>query len=369
MKLEIEKNKFLESLSIGGVYAGSSKILPILDCVKIKVRDDSINIISTDNENAISKKCDIISTDFTGDFCVGYKSLMQYVKLISVDKIEIILSEKKDMLSIRHDKGSLDLPAYNPGEFPILKMDDYCVDIDIESCVIHNWLVDAKNFIVEDILRPQLNGVYIYRRNGEVGCCGTDGHKMYCNFIKNYNNEPFEFIINKKVISSICSICKNTETVKVKIGKINTSFSGKGVTVISRNIEAKFPNHKSVISSDNDIYVVLDCKEFKEAILRCIVGANQASSLVKMDIKGPYLTLSAEDVDFSVKSVDKMIVECNKDITIGFKADYLLVILGTITTDKCLLKLKDETKAGLFYEYTNGEVYSNKLSLLMPMSI
>lgn len=369
MKVEINKKKFIESLSIGGSYAGNAKALPILDCVKIKVKNGSMNIISSDNENAISKRCEIVSSDFEGDFCVGYKSLMQYVKLVSGENVELILNDDMSMLSIKHKKGSLELPIQKADEFPVSKMDKDCVEVNIDSATINNWLVDAKLFIADDTLRPQLNGVYIYRREGELGCCGTDGHKMYYNFIEDLTNEDFEFIINKKSISSICSICKSTDELKIKIGKVNTSFVGNGVTLVSRNIEGRFPQHKSVIAKDNNIEVVFDCNELKEAVMRCLVGASQTSSLIKFDIKGSALTLSAEDIDFSVKSIETMFINSNSDITIGFKADYILNILSTITTQQCLLKLKDPTRAGLFHEYNNEKISSNKLSLLMPMAI
>lgn len=367
MKVTVVKKDFLNALLIGGSFAGRAKALPILDCVKIKFKRDCINIISSDSENAISKRADFHTSDFEGDICVSYKSLIQYVKLLTGEFIEFVISDDLKSMEIKHKKGSMSLPLMNADDFPVISSKEECVEVEMSSATLHNWIVDGREFTVDDMLRPVMNGIYLYRRDNKLGCCASDGHKMFYDHIKDENPQNFEFIINKNSFSSICSICKECDNVKIKIGKANTTFIGDGVTLIIRNIEGRFPNFKSVISNNNDINLILDKNELKEAILRCGIGASQATSLIKLEVKGATLTLSAEDIDFSVKSVETMFVECNGDITIGFKANFLLNILNTISTEQCLIKLKDETRAGIFYEYAHEEIASNKLSLLMPM--
>ena len=93
MKVTVVKKDFLNALLIGGSFAGRAKALPILDCVKIKFKRDCINIISSDSENAISKRADFHTSDFEGDICVSYKSLIQYVKLLTGEFIEFVISD------------------------------------------------------------------------------------------------------------------------------------------------------------------------------------------------------------------------------------------------------------------------------------
>lgn len=366
MKVEINKKKFIESLLIGGTYAGNAKALPILDCVKIKVKNGSINIISSDNENAIGKKCEIVSSDFEGDFCVGYKSLMQYVKLVSGENVELILNDDMSILSIKHKKGSLELPIQNADEFPISKMDKDCVEVNIDSATINNWLVDAQNYVANDELRPVMNGVYIYREKGEIGCAASDGYKLFCDKAQD-EGEDFNFIAGLKAIKGICNAAKTSDTLKLSVGSKSVSVSGDGLTVIFRLIEGRYVNFRMVIPDNCPIQVVADRKEMIDCVSRCSVGASQASSLIKVQIEGMTMKLSAEDIDFSVKAKEEMMVSTNGDITIGFKATFLLNILNTIQTDEVLIEMTDCSRAALFREYKNGEVSSNKTCLLMPM--
>lgn len=368
MKVEIEKKKFIEALNIGGTFAGNSKALPILDCVKIKVKNAGMNIISSDNENAISKKCEIVSSDFEGDFCVGYKPLMQYVKLVSGDLVEIVLSDDMKMVSIKHKKGSLDLPLMNADEFPLLSVGEVKTEVSIDSALVNNWILDAQRFVDDDMLHPQMEYVYLYRRDGELGCVGSDGHKMFYDHVTD-DGESFEYLISRKSVKSICSAAKTSDTVTFRIGESNVAVVGDGITVISRCINSRYPNHKSVIPKDNSIEVVVNRKDLIESVERCSVGASNLNCLIKMIIDGMNMTLCGEDIDFSVSAKEELMVSSNGNISIGLKATYLLDILNIISTTDVAICMKDHTRAALFREYKDGHIFSEKICLLMPMML
>lgn len=368
MKVEIEKKKFIEALNIGGTFAGNSKALPILDCVKIKVKNVGMSIISSDNENAISKKCEIVSSDFKGDFCVGYKSLMQYVKLVSGDLVEMVLSDDMKMVSIKHKKGSLELPLMNADEFPLLSVGEVKTEVSIDSALVNNWIVDAQRFVSDDMLRPQMECVYLYRRDGELGCVGSDGHKMFYDHVTD-NGESFEYLISRKSVKSICNAAKTNDTLTFRIGESNVAIVGDGVTVISRCLNSRYPNHKSVLPKESSIQVIVNRKDMIESVERCLVGASQASCLVKMSIDGMNMTLCGEDIDFSVSAKEELMVSANGNIEIGFKATYILEILNTLATDEVLICMTDHTRAALFREYKEGNIFSEKTCLVMPMML
>lgn len=366
MKVEIEKKKFIEALNIGGTFAGSSKALPILDCVKIKVKNSGMNIISSDSENAISKRCEIVSSDFEGDFCVGYKSLMQYVKLVSGENVELVLNDDMSMLSIKHKKGSLDLPLMKADEFPLLSVGSVNTEVNIDSARVNNWIVDAQRFVSDDEFRPQMGCIYLYRRDGEMGCVGSDGHKLFYDHVAD-EGDSFDYLISRKSVRSICDAARTTDTLTFKIGEGNVAIVGDGVTVISRCLNARYPNHKSIIPKESPISVSANRKELIESVERCLVGASQSSSLIKMKVEGMNMTLVGEDIDFSVSAKEELMVSANGNIEIGFKADYLLDILKTMSTDEVLISMTDHTRAALFNEYKDGEIFSEKTCLLMPM--
>lgn len=369
MKIVIDKKELIDALVIGGSFSCRNKLLPILDCVKFKVKQDGIRIISSDNENAISKKCGIIESDFESEFCISYKNLLSYVKLVSDSVVELVINDNMTSVDIRHNKGSLSIPIQEAREFPATQQVDNVSEVRIDSNLLHNWLMDAKDFTGNDELRPQMNGIYLYHKDGELGCVSTDSHALYFNHTNDDQNIDFEFILNKNILTSVFSVCKSVESVLFKIGEKNVTIIGDGVTIIARNIEGRYPNFKAIIPTNNDFTFVVNKKELKESVLRCLVGADQASMLLKMDFNGNKLSIVAENFDYNAKSVEELEVVGKESILIGFKATFLTKVIETIATDDILVKLKSPSNVGVFHECRDGKQYSNKLALLMPMML
>ena len=362
-KIELNKKEFIKCLGIGGTFAGKSKLMPILDCVKIKVSNGHLKAVSSDTNNAINRSMEVINADNDIAFCVNFKDLMSYVKLISAETFTLSVDESN--VEIKHTNGKIKLPLLNAEDFPTLMADADSKTIVMSSALLNNWIVDARNFTANDELRPQMNGIYFYAKEGEIGCCGTDGKSL---FVDNERTdvEDFSFILNKEAFAAVCEICQDCENITLKIGSSNVMFIGNGNSVLARLQEGRYPNFKSVIPTLNPIKVKVDRKEFISSINRCRLGASSASSLIKLEVEGFTMNIIGEDFDFNKSAVENIAVEAEGSITIGFNADNLLKILNIISTDRCVLSMSDANRPCLV---TEDNTESNKIFLQMPMRI
>lgn len=364
MKITLDKKEFVKALQVGGSFAGKSKVMPILDCVKIKVGLDKMTIVSTDSENAISKRLNGITSDEEGNFCVNMNDLMSYIKLINSDEIEINIDGKT--AEVKHAKGSFTFPVESSDEFPSIKPDEDCVEVSINAALLNNWIADGKNFVASDELRPVMNGLYVYCKENELGCCASDGHALFTDNIKVENVPEFSFILNKNAFKPVCDAIQCVEEVRVKVGTRNVMFVADGVSVIARQQEGRFPNFKGILPKYNHIMLKVDRKEMLNAITRSSVGASKASMLTRIKVDGFNLEISSEDLDFNKEAREYLTVEANGNIVIGFKASLLIQILNSISTDNVIITMKDSSCAAIFKE-DNAE--SDKIYLLMPMMI
>ena len=335
-----------------------------MDCVKIKVGLDKLTIVSTDNENAISKRLNVITSDEEGTFCVNMNDLMSYIKLINADTFEIITDDKT--AEVKHVKGSFTLPIFSDEDFPTIKPDENSVEITLNAALLNNWIADGKNFVASDELRPVMNGLYVYCKENELGCCASDGHALFTDNVKVNETTEFSFILNKNAFKSVCDAISSVEDVKVKVGSRNVMFVADGVSVIARQIEGRYANFKSVIPTNNDIEAKIDRKEMLNAITRCSVGASKTSMLTRIKIDGFNMEISGEDLDFNKKTVEYLTAEANGNITIGFKSSLLMEILNSVSTNDVVVTMKDPTRAAIFKE---DDTESEKIYLLMPMML
>ena len=361
MKITLDKKEFVKALKVGGSFAGKSKVMPILDCVKIKVGLDKLTIVSTDSENAISKRLNGITSDGEGAFCVNMNDLMSYIKLINADTFEIITDDKT--AEVKHAKGSFTLPIFSDEDFPTIKPDENSVEITFNAALLSNWIADGKNFVASDELRPVMNSIYLYSKNGELGCCATDSNILFTDNV-NESNIDFSFMINKNSFKSICDVCSSSEKIIIKIGEKRAMFIGENISVLATLQNGNYPNFKNILPQTSHIEVKLSKKELLDSINRVKLVADNSSYLIKIVVSGMNMEVSAQDIDFNRKAVENIMVNANGEITIGFNANRLITSLNSINSENVIMKFTDKSRPCLINE---DDEKSNKTVLIMPM--
>ena len=135
-------------------------------------------------------------------------------------------------------------------------------------------------------------------------------------------------------------------------------------------VEGRFPNYNSVIPQNNPKKVIIEKKELYNSLRRVSVMANQASNLVKFDLSGGKLTISAQDVDYSMSGHETLSCQYDgEEIAIGFKSPFVQEILANIESENVVLELSDPTRPGLFLPFENEDSGEDLLVLLMPMMV
>ena len=115
--------------------------------------------------------------------------------------------------------------------------------------------------------------------------------------------------------------------------------------------------------------MTIDRLSLLNALKRVSVFSNQSSSLIKLHLKDNLLTVSAQDIDFSTSAEERIPCAYEGDeLSIGFKATYLIDILGNLSSTDVILQLADPSRAGLIFPSENEE-NEDFLMLLMPMML
>lgn len=362
MKIEVSKKEFVKALSLGGAFAGISKVLPILECVKIKVGLNNLTIVSTDNENAVSKRLEGIMSDEECTFCINLKDLLSYVKLIPTDTVYI--NKDVNTLTISHQRGKMDLPCVSADDFPVIKADANSIDTEMRADLLMKWIADGKTFVSNDEFRPIMAGLYVYSQNGEIGCCATDGHILYTDRIGTGDMPEFNFILNRNAFRPLSDILNGLESIKVRVGGNHVMFIGNDVSIIARKKEGKYPNFMSVIPQTNNIHAVLNRKEMLDAISRCSVGVNRESMLVRVNVCTDKIELSCEDLDLSKKTKENIDATSDGSLTIGFKLSCLTQVLSSMQSEEITISMKNPATAAIIKDNQENR---NALYLIMPM--
>ena len=154
---------------------------------------------------------------------------------------------------------------------------------------------------------------------------------------------------------------------KVTFGAKNARFEFGSTIIVCRQIEGRFPNYNAVIPQSNQNIVTVDRQTIINACKRVAVFANNGTAQLRLTLTENSIKISAQDIDFSTSAEETITCDYNgTPMAIGFKAPFLIDLLGSITSADVLLKLADPARAGLLLPAENEE-NEDVLMLLMPM--
>lgn len=160
---------------------------------------------------------------------------------------------------------------------------------------------------------------------------------------------------------------KESGDVEIKFDSKNAYFKLSNYTMICRQVEGRYPNYNGVIPKENPYKVIVDRVTLLNALKRVSVFSNQASNLIKLDVNNNNITISAQDIDFSISAEESISCQyADAPIKIGFKSAFLIEIVNTISSSDMILELTDPSRAGILLPFEN-EDNEDVLMLLMPM--
>jgi DNA polymerase-3 subunit beta len=217
-----------------------------------------------------------------------------------------------------------------------------------------------------------MTGIYIELSPDYMAFVASDAHKLVRYRRTDVKaEESASFILPQKPAGLLKNILpKDSSVVSLQFDEKNASIEFNGYKLVCRLVEGNYPNYEAVIPKDNPNKLTIDRLDFYNSLRRVSVFSNQASNLVKLSMTANQLTVSAQDIDFSISAHER--VKCQfdgDDMDIGFKSLFLIEILANLSTPDVLMNLSDPTRAGILVPVEKESDNEDVLMLLMPMMI
>ncbi len=229
-------------------------------------------------------------------------------------------------------------------------------------------MTDKIYFAITQEHRYYLNGALMILNNNSWELVSTDGHRLAYTFKKDIDlNIPQEIqlIISKKALSELRKI--DDEEVEFDYDENNLFFRiGKRI-LISRIIEGKFPDFKTVIPQDNENILTVSREELATSIKRVALLSSERSRGIKFFIKGNQLELYSSNPEIGEARDIVNVNFSGSDIEIAFNSQYILDFLNVVQGETIRFEIKDENSAVLIKPGESEEI--GYLYVLMPMKI
>ena len=114
--------------------------------------------------------------------------------------------------------------------------------------------------------------------------------------------KSFEGIITpKKTVLEVSKIAEDyTEKIFLSFSKTRIKFIFGNLVIVSKLVNASFPDYESVIPKDNNQVMVVDCKSFSQTIDRVSTISDEKFRTVKFTISGNNCIVSSFGNDKSI---------------------------------------------------------------------
>lgn len=374
MKFVVSSSELLGHLQAISRVISSKNTLPILDNFLFNLSGNDLEITASDLESTLITRMKLENTEGDGTIALPARILLDTLKEFSVQPLTFDINMSTMAVVISSENGKFNVVGQNGIDFPALpaikkdKKFSFSINADVMLAGITRTLFATA----DDELRPVMGGIFIEASTDKITFVASDAHKLVrYQRTDAHADDNSSFILPKKPASLLKNILPREEgAVTVEFDDKNAFFNLSNYKVVCRLVEGNYPNYNSVIPKNNPRKITIDRVEFYNTLKRVSVFSNQASNLVKLQMKGNQVMVSAQDIDFSISAYER--IKCQyegEEIEIGFKSVFLLEILANIASQDVMIELADPTRAGLFLPAISDNDSEDLLMLLMPMMI
>lgn len=372
MRFDVSSTALLSRLQAVGKVIASKNTLPILDNFLFQLEGNVLTVTASDVETRLVTSVEVMNAQGSGLFCVSAKMLLEPLKELPEQPLTFDVNDANLEVFIHFQNGKYNFIGQKGDTYPQQKpLSEQVVEVVIDAQQLLNGISRSLFATADDELRPVMNGIYFDFHTDDLTFVASDGHKLVrLRNLSVKSEERASFILPKKPATLLKNLlAKEDGVVRLQFDDNNAYVHCVNFEMVCRLIEGRYPNYNSVIPKENPFQVTIDRLSLLNALKRVSVFSNQSSSLIKLHLKDNLLTVSAQDIDFSTSAEERIPCAYEGDeLSIGFKATYLIDILGNLSSTDVILQLADPSRAGLIFPSENEE-NEDFLMLLMPMML
>jgi len=372
MKVTVERAELLKSLGHVHRVVERRNTIPILANVLIRAEQSKLAFKATDLDLEVTET---IAAEVSpgGSTTVPAHMFYEIVRKLP-EGAQIVLEASGDRatLAIRAGRSRFTLQTLPESDFPDLAAGEMTHSFKLPATDLKR-LIDKTQFAIStEETRYYLNGIYLHAagtaQTPTLRAVATDGHRLAQMELELPTGAKgmAGIIVPRKTVGEVQRLIEDNEaevTIELSQGKIRFTFGD--VVLTSKLIDGTFPDYSRVIPAGNDKELVVDKKEFEEAVDRVSTVSSERGRAVKLSLSNGRLMLSVTNPD-SGSATEEVEVEYTSDpLDIGFNSRYLLDIAAQIEGEAAVLKLADPGSPTLIQDKdSKGALY-----VLMPMRV
>lgn len=366
MQFSVDKQKFLEKLTLVQGVAERKTTMPVLSSILLTSTDGIVRITATDLETTLTTQ---MSADVShkSSIAVPARKLFEIVRELPDGLIEIN-EIKNSWIELNAGNGNYKIAGLPSTDFP--QIPEVAVDglFTIDSLLLDDMISKTVYCVSSDDMRRNLCGI-CFEKSGQnnLRLVATDGHRL--SFVENSSSDDVKLlssvIVPKKAVLELRKILKQSEPIQIGFESNFFAAVGEDTTIFSRLIDADFPDYRQVVPEETEFELEISRDQFLSSLKRVCVFSSERTKSVKVTFDKESIVLKSVSQDVGEAKEDFEVSYDGGLKEIGFSGNYLIEALESIDKEDVIFGLSDELSPVLI-KPKNEENY---ICIVMPMRI
>ncbi len=322
MKFKVRQRDLSKHINIAQRGISSKTTLQILDGILIETLNDKLKLTSTDLEISIETFINA-EVQEEGSIVANSRIFGDIIKKLPDAMIEIKV--KDNNINIKCENSEFNILGNYAVDYPdlpiILQKDNFNIPMDLFKNAIRQTVFATS----QDETRPTLSGVLIEINNNNISFISLDGYRLALRKAYTNTNADLKMIIPGRTLNEINKILEDREEdIILSAAPGHVLFNIGDTIVYSRLLEGQFFNYKDIIRNDHKTRVIVNKKEFQNALERAsLLAREEKANLIKLSIVDDNVIIRSNS---EIGDVFERLLsnKDGEDLNIAFNSRYIL---------------------------------------------
>ncbi len=326
--MKTTKQELLKAMSLIIDISGK----PLSDSMMKNVMfDTSIGLLLKSTNSELSLQCKVNAEVKEDSFCVDAAKLLNVVKSLPTDEIEI--KKNKASVNLISEKSKLKIGSVDAGLFPLIKFADYENSFKIDADLLIMIIDKTFTSISDNDARLMFTGLYADIESNKINWTGANGQRISKITTESSQNES-KMIIPKKSLTLIKKILSGLK------GEVEINYDDRSFAIFTDTMKFKTQLVESQYASIDKLTEInerhqkatFDRKELIGSISMLRTVSGEKDSAIKLILSQGKMMLSI----YSDTEGGESEVDCDysgEDLTIGINIRFLHESIQTF--DEC----------------------------------
>ncbi len=336
MHVTISKEQLLDRLELVGKISTKHVSLPVLQCVLLKTKENTLILRSTNLEIGIESSINVNVIE-EGEIAVPASTLTQTIQYMS--QKEVTLRTEDGSLVVESDGSETSIKAIPHEEFPNIPK------INTQGQVINKKLFSlgiktAAFAASQSSIKPELGSVYILqKKEHSLTFVCTDSFRLMEKTVpqKGLILEDSLLIPQKNALelARVCDTQEGEPEFQINENQCALSFPD-GVYITSRLTSGSFPDYEQIIPKEYSTHSTLLKNDLTHAFKKTNIFLNKFMQ-VTLHINEKSVTVSANSGEVGTTTESVPAQTEGEDLTLSFNQRYVSEPLSYIADDSIVM--------------------------------